>query len=757
MNLQGRIFAVSLLFSGFLGSAAAAPECLSSASFGVQPKGPVAVGLQGKLVLRPVEREGEELTFETRVGAPVIVKLPCSSKWEVTAVFPETWGSRVRVDAGASGMTLASQISLWPLGRLAGSVKLAEKGERLPKKLVVTTLAPRPPTPKDVPRGALECPVDAQGKWQCPPLPATTFDLVLSAEGFIPQYRWETKIPPGKTTDLGVVKLQRGASVAGWVGVEGGPIDAGCRARLAPLMGLGSGARIAEKVRSTGNEVPVRKDGFFQFVGVAPGNYSLEVLQEGFAAATIQPVEVWPRSETFLREPVTLKRPILLELAISPPLDWLGRPWKVYVYRASDASAGFSGAVYDGPANEQGVVTMAGQAPGRFKVEVMDALDNRLFSQTLKVSGPEDARQAIDLEILTIQGTLKLGKEPLGGTLWFGGRYGSSTIRMESDQDGKFHGVLPRDGWWRVDVASSGPKFETRTKVEVEADREGRATAEIDLPATRVFGKVLDDAGRPVPSASFEISTDGGDMDSRTDASGSFDVRGLPEGVAYAVATFSRSNEQWISDGISLFLRDGDDVGPVELRMRKKKRLAGTVRSDLGPVPGAGIAVMPLHPVRMGPDTVRTELDGTFTAQVPDKTETAAVIVSPPGHALKAFVVAVGETPQPLTVSREGGDLEVVVPEKPKDAEKEGVFLQIFQNGLPLPPQALYEWVLGHGKDMIPNLVVPALAPGEYRACLVAQAAVVPWQDSGWTAPLARCTTGQLTAGGMLRLDLAAD
>lgn len=767
MGPQNRVFAVAALFLGALGllsspgrAAAAVPECLSPASFEIERKGPIADGLQGRLVLRPVEGEGGELTFEARAGAPVAAKLPCSSQWEVTAVFPETWGPRVRIEAGAAGMATAHRIALWPLGRLAGSVKLAEKGERLPKQLVVMTLAPRPPAPRDVPRGALECPVDAQGKWQCPPLPATTFDLVLSAEGFVPQYRWETKVLPGKTSDLGAVRLERGASVAGWVEVEGGPIDAGCRARLAPLTGLGSGARIAGKIRGTGREAPVRKDGFFQFVGVAPGNYSLEVSQEGFAPATVQPVEVWPRSETFLREPVALRRPLQLELAISPPLDWLGRPWKVHVYRFSDASASFSETVYAGSANEQGVVTMPGQAPGRFRVSVMDALDNRLFSETLEVSGPEEARQRIDLEILTVHGTLKLGNEPLAATLWFGGRFGSSTVRMESDQDGKFHGVLPRDGWWRVDVAASAPKLETRTRAEVKADGEGRATAEIDLPATRVFGKILDDAGRPVPAASFEISTDDVDMSARTDDSGSFDVRGLSEGMAHAVATFSRSNEQWASDRVSLFLREGEEVGPLELRMRKKKRISGAVRSPLGPVPGAGIAVMPLHPVGTGTDSVRTELDGTFTAQVPDRTETAAVIVSPPGHALQAFVISAGETPQPLVVGRDGGDLEIVHPDKPGEAAKDGFFLMVFQNGLLLPRQTLYEWALGHGRDVVTQgriYAVPALAPGEYRACLVPRAAAAAWRDSGWTAPLARCATGQLTAGGTLRLDLSAE
>lgn len=353
---------------------------------------------------------------------------------------------------------------------------------------------------------------------------------------------------------------------------------------------------------------------------------------------------------------------------------------------------------------------------------------------------------------------MTLGKEPLAATLWFGGRFGSSTIKMESDQDGKFHGVLPRDGRWRVDVASSQPSFETRTQVKVEPDGQGRATVEIDLPATRVFGRVVDETGRPVPSAFVEISTEGLDMHTRADDTGSFDVRGFAEGMALAVASSSRREEEWISDRISLFLRIDEEVGPIEIRVKKKKRISGTVRSYLGPIPGAGIRVVPIHPVKLGGDAVRTDLDGSFTAQVPEVIETAAVIVSPPGHALNAFLLSLGEPPQPLLVSREGGDLEVAVPERSK-VEEEGLSLWVFRNGLPLPMQSLYEWALGHGKDVYREntYAVPALAPGEYRACLIAQAALIPWQDSGWTAPLARCTTGQLAAGGTLRLDLSGD
>jgi hypothetical protein len=743
--------------------AGALEPCTSSVKFEFEPKGPITPGLAGKLVLRQLEEQKEKkdpLKLEARVGAPVVAELPCLSKWQVTLAVPGVWGAGATVEAGERGATLTSRMTLWPLGKLAGGIKLAEKDTPVPKLLRVTTLAPRLPARQDVPKGAMSCPLDKEGRWQCPPLPATAFDLVISADGFVPQYRWQVKILPEKTTDVGAVLLKRGASVAGWVEVEGGEIDAECRARLAPMLGPGTGAQIAEKLRGTVIEAPVRKDGFFQLVGVAPGNYALEIQQKGFATATVYPLEVWPQLETFLRQPITLRRPLQVELAINPPLDWLNRPWKVAVLRASDAGGGFSDEVFNGSSDDQGIASIPGQSPGQFWVMVSDALDNRIYSEKFKVAGPEDSHRAIKLDLITLRGEVTLGKEPLVAELWFGGRFGSSAVKMESDGDGKFHGVLPRAGWWRVEIASSEPRFQTATKIKVEADSQGRAAAEIHLPATRVFGKVLDDGGRPVPAANFSVSTDTDLVMTKTDESGTFDVHGLPEGLAQAAAKFSSGEGEWTSDRLALFLRDGESVGPLELRMRKSKRISGTVQSSRGPVPGAGITVVPLRPTMMFGDSVRTELDGTFTANVPGPTTTAAVIVSPPGYALQAFPLVVGDVPQPLTVSGPGGDIEILFPEKSEEVEKGEISLWVFQNGLPIPTSALNYWIQGHGTDISDagkKLVVPALAPGEYRACLAAQAVFVAWEASGWSSSLAKCATGQLTAGGALRLDLSSD
>jgi hypothetical protein len=647
------------------------------------------------------------------------------------------------------------RLALWPMGKIAGSVKLSGKGERLPKVLTATTLAPRvqqsggPP-----PKGKMDCPVDAQGKWSCT-LPAATFDLVFEAEGFGPQYRWAVRVLPGQVSDVGAVELKRGATVAGWVTVEQGTIDPqSCHARLAPLVASG---RMSEKMQKTVREVAVRKEGFFQLNAVAPGNYLLEVRQKGFAVGTAE-VAVSPRSETFLRDPITLKRPFQLALALSPPLDWLDKRWQVEISRLPSASGSSGRSVYTGAADPQGLVNVPGQESGRFAVHVMDSRGNRLVSETLQL-GPEEDRKTIDIKFLTVHGTVHLGKEPLAATLWFGGHFGSQSVELESDSDGRFHGVLPRDGWWRVDVASTAPQFEIRRKVKVDSDGHDRGTVDISLPSTHFFGKVvMDDTGQPAPSAAVALSTDEGDMNVHADDSGTFELRGLPTGTFYAAAELTSGKDSWTSDRLTFVVGNGQDLGPVEVRLHKARKVAGLVQSPLGPVAGASVQVIPFRPNVMFGDIVHTDVDGSFSAQVPSLTETSSAVVSAPGFALRAFAVTTGEPPAALAVSTAGGTLEILFPEASEATQKQSPSLWSFQNGLPLSTQALAEWAILHGQSTDAQerkSVIPEMAPGEYRVCIVAQSVLVPWELSGWSAPLAKCVAGQLEAGGTLRLDLS--
>src|SRR5262249_20265691 len=160
--------------------------CVSPVQIDLEAHAKSAEGHAGKLVLRPSGSQGEPIVLAGKVGSPVRAALPCASSWEVRTDFPDAWGAGVTLTVGSDpgAQPVMARISLWPLGRIGGTVKLADKRDKLPKILTVTTLAPRGPRSSEPPpKGRMDCPVDAQGRFTCVPMPATSYDLVFTAQG----------------------------------------------------------------------------------------------------------------------------------------------------------------------------------------------------------------------------------------------------------------------------------------------------------------------------------------------------------------------------------------------------------------------------------------------------------------------------------------------------------------------------------------------------------------------------------------------
>ncbi len=477
------------------GPAMGEPEPVATVRFDFKLRAANRLTPKGFLHLRPAEGEGEGIDLPVSSTA-VIALLPPGTSWEATPDLPGFWSPRKSFTTGEPGTERIQPMDLWPLAKIAGRVEVLEKGSRLPAKLSVTTLAPPSRLKRsEAPKGLLDCPIDEKGEWSCQ-LPAATFDLVISAAGLIPHYRWNVEMPPGKTLQLGTFNLKPGASVAGWVVVEDGALEpVGCIARLAPL--AASSPRDSIGLAQTVTERKVEKDGFFQFTGVAPGIYRLEILQPGFAPAQVSPVKVWPRAESFVKEPVRLQRPLRLDVSLSPPLDWLGKPWRLEVLRSSESPGQLAHQVFGGSVGEDGQVSVSGQAPGTFHFTVLDSLGNRVHSERdVVIAGTADAQRTLQVDVVTVRGKVTLGREPLAATLWFGGRSGAESVKMESDETGRFHGILPQRKVWTVAVEAQEPKLDTRARVEVKPGRTGWADITIALPDTRVFGRVVDETGQ---------------------------------------------------------------------------------------------------------------------------------------------------------------------------------------------------------------------------------------------------------------------
>jgi hypothetical protein len=755
MNKTGLAAFMSFcLLSGRLPAAAGEGAQVTEIRFELQPRTESKAALDGSLILR---MKGEELRLPVKAGKAEAAKLPVSTVWEVSVDVAGYWapGEVLRVGEAST----VHGLSVWPAGKISGSLRMMDAGEPFPARLEARTGPPPVSRSKksEIPKGSMSCPVDEKGAWTCE-VPAGTLDLAFRAPGFVPQYRWGLEPKAGETLPAGILELRKGASLSGWVEVEGGAIAEGrCTARLKPLLGPGSsGPQLTARLQKASAERKVLKDGFFQLEGIAPGSYVLEVEQPGYAVARAFPLEIWERAETGLKQPVLLRRPLQIELSIAPPLDWLGRPWEVQVSRGADFSAGVDEPAYQGPVEAGGHVKIAGQAPGNYWVRVADSLGNGLYSQRdLRIEDQEDARLVIEIEILTVRGKVSLGKEPLAATLWFGGEHGALRVAIMSDEEGAFQGVLPRGGPWRVDVRAADPKIETHAKVEVNANRDGEAELDIKLPDTSVFGKVVDERDRPRPGARVSLATLVDEAGTRADEDGSFHLRSFPEGKGSLSASFSSADGELTSDEFVLEAVDSRPVGPVTLILRSTKAFSGRVQSSRGPIAGAVVQLSPLVPRTAYGAMARTGLDGSFSKTIPGKTERLSAIVSAPGHSLKAFEIPVIGDRVILHVSEEAGHLQVALPFSREQSEAQGLGFIIYQNGLLLPNPTLYRWAAGHGALFweASEVHVPRLAPGPYEVCLAPPALVEDWDQSPRTER--RCASGYLGDGATLQLDLA--
>lgn len=720
----------------------------------LSPKTAIEHPITGAVLLRPMEGAGQTERIAVSSLAPLTLKLPVGSTWEVTADLPGFWVPPQSLTVEASKPLVSLALELWPLGSISGVVKVKDKGIPLPKKLLVKTLAaPDLLKRPKAPAGALDCSVDEKGAWLCS-LPAASFDLAISAEGLAPAYRWGVKVPAGKALSLGTIELERGASVAAWVAVEDGAIEPGrCIGRLTPLVAGGTSLESGVELGRTALEVEIRTDGFLQMVGLAPGTYALEVRQPGYPPIKIAPIRVDPGAETFLRDPILLKKPLDLAFEIVPPLDWLGRPWRAQVFRTTDRTARPIPIVFEGAADEAGRFIAPGQSSGNFKVDLLDSFGNRIFSTERQVNGPGDMPLMLEVRLITLEGRVRLGGEPLAATLWFGGRSGSTSVKMESDKEGWFHGVLPKAGLWRIEIAASEPRLRITRWEEVQAGRSDKASLNLELPDTRVFGHVIDERGKPVPRALVVLGSEHPEQPQETDEAGEFEFRGLPEGVAWLAAE-SRSQKS-VSGRTFATLVDGREVGPVELQLRPVQRLTGRVSSPRGPVAGSQVTVLS-RSIDGGGGSAMTSTDGSFTVEIPKASPRVIAIVSAPGFALRAFDAPGEGQSLALPVTEEGGRLEITFSEDGEDRLRKNLALAVLQNGLPIPASIFTQWAYDQGqlRDAADRrLQVPNVAPGEYRVCLVPR----QYLDAlAWASPPegALCDSGLLVSGATLSLKL---
>ncbi|HEV7671794.1 MAG TPA: carboxypeptidase-like regulatory domain-containing protein [Thermoanaerobaculia bacterium] len=716
--------------------------------------------LAGELRLRALPPNGD-LAPVAIAGGKARVCGPAGSEVEASASVSGYWIRRETVIFGPADSRGEAKLTLWPLGLLSGELKRPDSKTPAPREILVTTLPPRGvPRNQEPPKGQLSCPVDPRARFRCE-LPAATYDLSFSLSPYAPVYRWQVQLAAGRNLDLGSLTLRRGASVAGWVTTEdGSPIDPRrCQVHLRPLEAAGRlDSRVADQIEGSTIDGNVGADGFFQLFGVRPGVYEIEAQLPPFAPARRSPVEVVEGAESSLREPLRFQAKSELAVQVDPPRDWLGLPWRVQATPwIQKGVRGDRTNAWEGTTDAEGMVKLPHKAAGQYHVVVFDSRGTRFLDEESVVLEGFPAVSRLDIRWVDLEGTVRLGREPLQANLLFGWALADSP-RFHSDAEGQFQGVLPKDGPWIVEIQAADGEFTSQAVAEVEADRDGKASVSIDLPDTRLFGRVTLPEGMPAAEAWVMLQAGEIGMTIRADAEGRFNFRGLPPGSAFLQAERQRSPGITLrahTDALPLVA--DSSFGPVELRLAPSRTLRGRVVSPLGAVASASLEIDAGDglPIR---SQARTDLSGEFSAEIPADASRARIIVLAPGRALQAFVVPVDYEPT-LALSGEAGDVEIEAPWMIEAKGRErGMWIAV-QNGILLPMPFLFQWVDLQNGDRTAlvregKMKIGHLPPASYQFCNLTMTDLIAFQLTGTFPPGAVCAGGALAAGGTLRLEV---
>lgn len=679
------------------------------------------------------------------------VRVPVPSRWLIRFEIPGLWGQQGPLEADGSTPT-AWIFNLRPAGRVTG--RLTSRALPLPRAILVfgeLISGARAESP---------CPLGPKGDYDCS-VPAGAQDVLIGAGAFAPVRFRGQKVPAGKALALPTTELQPGASLVGRVVTRDGTVlEVGGPASVKVYRFLAAPEKSLEPPKPLA-ESPLGADGSFAFVGLEPGTVLLEVTKPGFSPARAFPLELPAGAEVALPDPLELTRPFEVVVEVNPPTDIYGLPWRVTLQRRP-AAAGASdwGPEVEGPTDAEGRFRVAGQSAGQTRLEVADGSGNRYYSGSNHwLAEGSEARVVVELPLIEIRGELTYDDQPVAATLWFGGRNGAQRVGLTSDEEGRFVGVLPKPGTWRVDVITES--FNTRVKVPVEP-RLGKAWAEVKvrLPDTLVFGRVIDSADLPVADVTVTVDSAGWPVHTRTDSQGRFEAKAITPGPSSVVAKQQVSGKPLlVSDELLLELREDQPLGPIELRLRDVERLTGTVYRGNQPVPGAVVGLW-ARGASGHIDQATTDAEGAFSVRVDPKTPDWIVTVLAPGATLTVFQRVNDGTLLEIQVEPEGGELTLELPLTSEQLSATDLELSLTRNGVQLALFWLVDWlrVLGRPFDFGPDiraLTVPQLAPGIYTACLTPHSST-PVSASSTPAPGlgVNCRSGQLTAGGRLKLSL---
>lgn len=689
----------------------------------------------GRLLVEPIITTGSQTASqEIEVNAPGTASFEAAAHttWRLTPQLDGFWGEPEIVFVSTPAES--HQLDLWPTGTVRGTFRTPATPE--PGRPLTVHFQPIPERggADGAPAGRADCATAEDGKaWSCT-VPHGRLDLRFHLPGHASEPRWDVAVPTGAELVLGELAPRPGASLAGFVALDGAdPRQVPVEVELLPLTHRDA---VAPDVRARLETWTDRADarGFYQFQDLAPGAYRLEARAAGFAPKGEQPVQVLEGRETRLPQPLLLEAPARLEVAVRPPVDPSGAPWRLEL--VPDASTfGADVTPRRGTTDPAGRTAWAGLTPGPARLVLRQGPESIWRSEEIEVER-HMAPVEIELPLVHVSGLVHYDDQPVRVRLVFGSRRDGREVVAYSDSEGRFEVALPEEGRWPLSAQYRRKgAVHALDPVEIEAGDDRTAWLEVELLDTEIRGQVVDRQGKPVPelrirAARADEPTQASQAE--TDDDGRFRLRALPPGP-YRLSTLGGRHS---APPVDVELEDGDRE-TVRLVVDGSRQVEGrVVARDGRPVAGAVVHVQPetAEPRILPLGRTVTDATGRFEGAVPDSTRHLRLLVLPPGLNATAARLPLPEDGAVEIVADDFGGtvvLDLSGTEKTPSLSHDGVatILPLFES-----------WARFHGQPAPPGgvWVLPAMAPGGYRLC----------------NPGGACDEGHLLPGGELRLTL---
>ncbi|MDA8020353.1 MAG: carboxypeptidase-like regulatory domain-containing protein [Thermoanaerobaculia bacterium] len=712
-------------------------------------------------MVRAQAASGDHAPVSKSVDAPGLVQLPLEPGrlWELAADSPGLWspGVALFVTEEAPRITL----DMFQAASLEGKVGVAAPDE------IGTELSIRfrghGSEGSRIGENTEDCELGGDGRFKCR-VPRVKLDLRVRMPGFASKFVWDVDARTVEKLDLGVLSLERGASIVGTVEThDGAPVLDTAKVELIPVVGQPLVGDRRGRAALLATSHPIDSSGFFHLVGLSPGSYKLQASQPGYAPSTLGPIALLANTESEIARPLTLFRPISVQIEVRPAASADNEPWQVEVL-TEGAYPGHRETVKPRtPVPDSGILTIAEVRPGIHYIRLYDAEGSRIASQEVEVANDG---QLIDLELdlVAVEGEVTLDDEPLLAELWFGGRHGPQRVLARSNEVGWFESVLPRSGSWTIDVRAEFPKVNRRLDaVLVEKDGEDPVRLDLLLSDYSISGRIIDAEGRRVRSRLFLTLWKVGDERTHifqdvTSDEGTFEVHGLEDGLYRVTAEGSLDGRPVVSETVSVRAVRDFGSSAAELVVSFLKTARGLVRSSHGPVPLAKVLGNPLAggmTVSHSFPEALTDVQGRFELLVPERTEHADFIVLAPGHGLQVFsILEPFEQTAVLEVSRRAGVIRLDLKAANREADSLSGSPILIQDGKIMISAVLRSWAFANGeRNTEMNLwTLPAMAPGFYQACLVSQVGLQDLRVDELSAGPRGCVGGFLQPDGLLDL-----